>query len=324
MAFDSTVVVSSTDEAVPAPSPAVPETPEAAPESTTTRARDEQGRFIAEPETPPAEAAAAPAEGEIPAVEGEVPAEPPAEPGAEPPAKKGSPQARINQAVYKQREAERRMAAVEAELQALKAKLAPESAPTPAATPQKADGPPREEDFEKWEDYTKASVVYEARQEFLRLQKEEKDAAAAAARDAEFKTVLAAHTKRVEKGRAAHADWEDVVGNPDIKTSPPMEDAILYSPVGEEVMYYLGKNPDDAARIYALPPALALKEMGKIEARVEAALVKPGPTSRGPAVRTPPPIVPVGGGSHISTLDPEQMTPLEYHRWRNEQRATRY
>ena len=319
MAFDSTVVVSSTDEAVPAPPPVVPETPEATPESTTTRPRDEQGRFVATDEAPPVEAAA-----ETPAAEGEEPApepETPPETPAETPAKKGSPQARINQAVAKQREAERRMAAVEAELQALKAKLAtPEPAPPPE--PAKAhDGPPKEEDYEKWEDYVRADVVYNTRQEVLRLQKEAEEKSAAEKRQQETQAVLAEHAKRVEKGRAAHADWEEVVGNPRIKTSPPMEDSILYSPVGEEVMYYLGKNPDEAARIYALPPALALKEMGKVEARVEAALTKTGPAARGPAVRTPPPIVPVGGGSHISTLDPEQMTPLEYHKWRNEQRA---
>jgi chemotaxis protein histidine kinase CheA len=323
MSMDTAVVISTTDEPVDAgPPPVVPETPVTAPETPADRPRDEQGRFIPAaaadatpvPEEPPPAADATP---DALATDTPVP---------EPAPKKGSPQERINQAIKKQREAERRAEAVELELLALKATHAPPapSPETPSAPVALATDPdaPKETDYDTWEAWQDARVAHAVRRETTRIARETKEQAARDEATKATQAAMTAHAQRVTKGQTLHADWDEVVGNPDIKTSPPMEDAIIYSDVGHEVMYYLGKNPAEAARIYALPPALALKEMGKLEARVEAALVT-GSAPRGPAIRTPPPITPVGGGSHISTLDPDQMTPLEYHKFRNEQRAQR-
>ena len=65
--------------------------------------------------------------------------------------------------------------------------------------------------------------------------------------------------------------------NPDTPMSLPMQHLAMDSPVGIEMLKWLSANPEESQRLSTLHPAETYREMGKLEARLEAASV------RGPA-----------------------------------------
>ena len=81
-----------------------------------------------------------------------------------------------------------------------------------------------------------------------------------------------------------------------------------------KVLYQLGKNPAEAARIAELSPARMAAALAKIAASVSA---PPAPASAARAVsRAPAPIDPVSGGKAGSAeTDPEKMTAEQYATW---------
>ena len=81
---------------------------------------------------------------------------------------------------------------------------------------------------------------------------------------------------------------------------------------GPELLYALGKNPAESARIAALPPLQAAIELGKLE----TTLSQP---ARKTQTSAPEPVAPITGGSGSQTLDPERMTADEWRLWREKQ-----
>jgi hypothetical protein len=80
--------------------------------------------------------------------------------------------------------------------------------------------------------------------------------------------------KVVEAGR--RGDWA---------CSDAMAEVIQQSDMGPEVTTYLAENAAKSFEIARLPPALQAREIGRIEARLEAAKAAPPPVSKAP----PPP-----------------------------------
>ena len=123
-----------------------------------------------------------------------------------------------------------------------------------------------------------------------------------------------AYTARIEKAKADMPDWDSVATSPDVQVSVPMAAAILHSENGPQLQYYLGKNPNEAARIRELSPPLQLLELGKIEAKLTAA---PAPK---PAISAAPaPIRPIAGSAASASKSPEEMSMDEYAAYRREQ-----
>ena len=106
------------------------------------------------------------------------------------------------------------------------------------------------------------------------------------------------------KFAAEHDDYHDVVYDPTLRISPDMRDYIQTSDIGPELVYHLGKNPDVAMNIAELPPALAGRELAKIESGLARAAAKPKQVSNAP----PPPPKGLGGGTaapSVKTTDPK-------------------
>ena len=97
----------------------------------------------------------------------------------------------------------------------------------------------------------------------------------------------------------------------DLPMTAPMQDSVMNSDMGPAVMYHLCRFPEECDRIAALPPMVAIREMGKLEARIEAA--QTGPVSSAASVtQAPRPIKPVGGGATASTVPLDQMDYQSY------------
>jgi hypothetical protein len=90
----------------------------------------------------------------------------------------------------------------------------------------------------------------------------EKEREAAERRTTSFKSRTAEFAKTVE-------DYDSVVSNPRLDITPAMAEIIKESEDGPALAYHLGKNPEIASRLAQLPPNVAARELGKIEARLE-------------------------------------------------------
>jgi hypothetical protein len=136
---------------------------------------------------------------------------------------------------------------------------------------------PRPEDFRSDADYMQAvanQAVAKARVEYADSQaKLAAERAAAAAQEA--------WAERTAHFRAHVPDFDAVVHSPDLNITPIMADALRESDLGAEVAYFLGKNPNEAARIASLPPVSQATAIARLETRV-------GKTST-PATKAPPP-----------------------------------
>lgn len=133
---------------------------------------------------------------------------------------------------------------------------------------------------------------------------EQQRAAQAMARQAEFQQDAA-------EARTRYADFDAalaVASNAQF-VSPALSEMVLASEQPADLAYHLGKNPQEAVRLSSLPPLIAARELGKLEARLVANPPKIASTA-------PPPINPVRpGGAPVH--DPAKMSASEYAAWRS-------
>jgi hypothetical protein len=304
MALDTAVIVTQEDTL---PQPA---------EGPATPTRDDQGRFAS---TTPSAEPAAPTLVDTPAADQTPVTAPVADPvtaSAPVPVDKKSPQARINQAIQRQREAERLRDAAVQRATDLEQRL---SQPPPA--PPEGDLSP--DQFETFDAYIEEKVRRLAEktssERVQQLLAEERVTLARTEALRVQTAILAEHQQRFERGRQSHADFDEVIQQ-DIPLSAPMEDAIVHSPVGEELAYYLGTHPDEAIRIKDLPPGRALVEMGILQATIQLRhqTASPGPALVTPRVsQTPAPIRPVSAASHAPVGSLDELPLHEFMRIRN-------
>lgn len=158
-----------------------------------------------------------------------------------------------------------------------------------------------------------------AEQSLAEQKKADAEAAAAEASTSAAEKSAAAVVERFQAAQAKaiekHADFVQTVSNKDLPITTPMAHAILQAAEdGTEVMYYLGKHPEEAARIAALTPeptavqeahiaiSRAAIEIGKLAATLAAA-------PKAEVSKTPAPIAPVGarGASGHKTLSEMSM-----------------
>jgi hypothetical protein len=87
-----------------------------------------------------------------------------------------------------------------------------------------------------------------------------------------------------EQARSKFADYDAKVidGAHNWPCTQEMAEAIRTSDAGGELAYHLASHPDEARRITALPPIAQVRELGRIEARLETPKAPPKPTTNAP------------------------------------------
>lgn len=181
----------------------------------------------------------------------------------------------------------------------------------PAQQAQQPSQAPKLEQYNSIEEYLDALADHKASQKFDHLAKEREAKESQTRQQQEVAKLHESYTKQTEQARQAYSDFDDVVQDPDLPISQAMAEAIMRSTNGADVAYYLGKNPDQAARIASLDPFSAAVEIGRIAATV----VRPQPRKTSNA---PPPIQPVGARATPVT-DPDKMSTEDWLKWRNDQ-----
>ena len=219
----------------------------------------------------------------------EVNAEPKPAPEREPDGKFRKPvQPRIDELTRKARENEREAAYWRARAEAKEAKDAE------AAKPVK----PTHDKFTDYNEYVEALAEFKVQ---ATLEKRDTEAQAKARAESFAKS----WGERVTEAKAAHADYEQVVGNSDVQVLDHVKDALNDSDLGPQVIYHLAKNPEVAARLNQMTPLGAAREIGRIESQLAKAPEADGEaeptetTEAAPARKTssaPPPAKPIASG----------------------------
>lgn len=168
----------------------------------------------------------------------------------------------------------------------------PGAEPKPAPSPGAA---PKPEDFPTYDAYLIAQAKHELRQELTQAEREK-------AQEQEATQVASGWRTQVDTAKGKYADFEAVAFSAPISES--VAHMVAASDVGADLAYHLGKNPDEARRISALPPVVAARELGRLEAKLSAA-PPPKPT------QAPPP-VPMVNGRGTQPRDPNAMSYDEY------------
>jgi signal recognition particle GTPase len=120
--------------------------------------------------------------------------------------------------------------------------------------------------------------------------------------------------KRQAEFIASKPDYaEKVLSNPSLPITQDMREAILDSDLGPQVAYYLAENVEKAEAIAQLSPLAQAREIGRIEARLEAAKAPPPPA----VSKAPPPPPSIAASDSVVDKDPDQMSIEEWKKWRD-------
>ena len=218
--------------------------------------------------------------------------------------KKSGVQERINELTRQRHDKERALDAAKQEAEYWKAQ-AIQKPEEPQQSPV-ATGKPESDQFDSYEEYLEALSDYKVDQRLTanRVEQEQQ------AQRQQLASKQQAFNQKAEKLEID--DFVDVVYNPDLVLSEDMIGIAFDSDKGPEILYYLGKNPTESARIAALTPVQAARELGRLEASIT---LPPAKTLSA----APPPITPISGGGEPPQMDQDKMTPEQWRDWRNEQ-----
>lgn len=296
-------------------------------------------------DSPPAESPARPPPTEQPARQpaqepkGDKPDGSPAEdPESDAAAKRSrhDPQKRIGQLTRRLREAERREAYERGQREALQQFVQTQR---PAAAEK--DPEPKQDDFDSLDDFIEAKSDWKSRRKAA-PQGEQPAAPAKEVPAQPERKASETEVKSAIEARAKYEDFDDVIADPDLPYTVHMADAVSDLPNAAEILYHLGKDEDELARIAQLSPreqARAVTRFAdKLEATLKAAPSPPAkagsesssaPSERQAAASTldgvpRAPTAPASpAGRAAPDVDVENMSESEYMKYMDKQEAER-
>ena len=127
---------------------------------------------------------------------------------------------------------------------------------------------------------------------------------------------------KADAARKEHPDFDEVVAESTVQYTREVQQSIVESDVSADLIYALAKDEDLAIKIAKLPPHLAIKEIGRLEVRIEAE--KSGKTTPAvpakPVSKAPAPIKPVASKADVGAVDPSKLSDAEWMAWRRRQK----
>lgn len=170
-----------------------------------------------------------------------------------------------------------------------------EEAEEKAALPAEPTRPkPEEDDFDSFAEYTEALVDWKSEQ---REASREAKAAKKAEQEAAQKARLEDEdnfAELVEDFKEDHDDYDEICFDDDLPISSIMTEAIIGSDMGPQILYHLGNNPKEAARIAKLRPVGQIREIGKLEGKLL-------PPTKNTQTKAPKPVKSVGSRNDAVT-----------------------
>ena len=212
--------------------------------------------------------------------------------------RRNNPTEAVKSAVSKQREAERRAESAEARIQEMITPSSPPVSEKPADWERfkSLPGVPTVDQFTSYEDYSMAMASFIADTRYQERESERSSVYQARRRYDAESAQLSRWNDRLAEARSSNPGF-DASLNLETPMSLPMQHLAMESPQGIEILQWLSDNPQESQRISTLHPAETYREMGKIEARLEAA---PPRASARVVSNAKPPVRPLGTSSHVA------------------------
>jgi len=252
-------------------------------------------------ETPPDDA------GQAPVVEDKVP---------------DSVQKRIDKAIGKMREQERRSEALERrndELVDLLMKGGALKQPDAPPAPSELKKPTLAQfEYDEAEYEVALDAYFEAKAE--QVVERKLDTLKANAQEAR---TVESYESRAKVFAESVPDFAEVTSDRTLPISKPMAAVIKASEVGPALYYHLAQNRDLAGQLAQLPAEVAAYELGKIEARIAQPTPTPTPPPKARVSNAPPPVPTIVATEPEIEKDPAKMSDPEFARWRKRQIAQR-
>lgn len=220
----------------------------------------------------------------------------------------------------KQREEARRDAERErAARTELETKLkAYESKEKPAEKQADPDAKPTPAQFTDAFEYAEALAEWSAENALKNRDKAE----AERKQEAERSRVLTDWEQRQQTVKSEVTDYAEVVAASEVIVSDQIRDAIIESDVGPQVLYYLAKNPEFAKELASKSATSALREIGKLEAKLSGDTTSEKPATK--PSRAPAPISPIRGSRPVETsVASDGNFHGTYDQWKEARRAGR-
>lgn len=178
-----------------------------------------------------------------------------------------------------------------------------------------AEGKPKPSDYETHEEYIDALTDWKIEVKEKEIQTKQRETQA----KTEYQKQVDSFQTKVSDFSKTKEDFQEVIEDvDDISMSIAVQESILSSDIGPELMYELAKNRSEYERINSLSPLAAAREIGKIESKLirESSSKKEIKTTKAPA-----PLKPIGkSASKItkSIFDPN-LSQKEYEELRAKQ-----
>lgn len=175
-----------------------------------------------------------------------------------------------------------------------------------------SDGKPKPDSFETHSEYIEALTDWKLEQKDKEREEKQKQTQV----KTEYEKQVQSFQSKVQEFSKTAKDFQEVVNEvDDIPLSVGLQEAILSSDVGPNLMYELAKDREELERINSLSAVQAAREIGKIEARLSKADFTQ--TKEIKTTKAPPPISPVSNkGTSKSTKSPDEMSYAEFKKWR--------
>lgn len=121
------------------------------------------------------------------------------------------------------------------------------------------------------------------------------------------------YNQRVSETVSRIPDFVDVVSKSDAKLSPALQEALMDSEKGPDLVYHLAKNPAEVDRLNSMSVRQMDREIGRMELSIGAKAPPPPPAAR--TTSAPAPIKPGNQASAPANTDPNKMNQAEYEAW---------
>jgi hypothetical protein len=194
-----------------------------------------------------------------------------------------------------------------------------EPKPVKAETkPVTLEGKPNPDNFETHAEYVEALTDWKTDQKFKARDDEAMKAKAAT----DHEQLIKAHRDRVDAFKGKTPDYEETIeAVGDMPMSLTLQEILVTSENGPELIYELAKDPKEFERVARLGPVAVAIEIGKLLGKVTAAASpekKPEPKK---LTNAPKPIEPVGGSKAkvAKSISDPSLSQAEYERIRREQ-----
>lgn len=178
-------------------------------------------------------------------------------------------------------------------------------APDPEKVPELSD-------YETLDEYTEAKVLY-------RLEQKRKEQEIAKQKEQEANRIGEVNRKfnnRLQKFMDNYPDYTEIVSSSQINLHESVIEAIKESEVGPAIAYHLAKNEEDLEKISKMNNFSAIREIGKLEAKITSNVPQPKIKQK-QVTQAPEPIKPVNNLTTPEKKDYNTMPISEYMKVRN-------